>query len=58
MASGLEPRLSPQALAQRRELAEMRGSKSASAIATMLLNLASIKQSYAPYSEEYNRLYA
>jgi hypothetical protein len=34
------------------------GSKSGSAIATMLLNLASIKQSYAPYSEEYNRLYA
>jgi hypothetical protein len=34
------------------------GSKSASPIATMLLNLATIKESYAPYSKEYDRLYA
>jgi hypothetical protein len=34
------------------------GSKSASPIATMLLNLATIKESYAPYSKEYDQLYA
>jgi hypothetical protein len=34
------------------------GPKSASPIATMLLNLASIKESYAPYSKEYGQLYA
>ena len=34
------------------------GSKSATLIATMLLNLASIKESYAPYSKEYDQLYA
>jgi hypothetical protein len=27
-------------------------------VATMLLNLASIKDSYAPFKEEYDRLYA
>jgi hypothetical protein len=32
--------------------------KSQSPIATMLLNLASIKESYGPYSAEYDRLYA
>jgi hypothetical protein len=34
------------------------GSKSASAIATMLLNLATIKESYAPYSQEHDQLYS
>ena len=34
------------------------GSKSASPIATMLLNLATIKESYALYSKEYDQLYA
>jgi hypothetical protein len=34
------------------------GSKSRSAVATMLLNLASIKESYAPYSDEYKQLYS
>jgi hypothetical protein len=34
------------------------GSKSASAIATMLLNLATIKESYAPYSKEHDQLYS
>ncbi len=32
--------------------------KSSSPIATMLLNLASIKESYAPFKQEYDRLYA
>jgi hypothetical protein len=32
--------------------------KSRSPIATMLLNLATIKESYAPFREEYDRLYA
>jgi hypothetical protein len=32
--------------------------KSSSPIATMLLNLASIKESYAPFKQEYYRLYA
>jgi hypothetical protein len=34
------------------------GSNSTSAIATMLLNLATIKESYAPYSQEHDRLYS
>jgi hypothetical protein len=34
------------------------GSKSATAIATMLLNLATIKESYAPYSKEHDQLYS
>jgi hypothetical protein len=34
------------------------GSESASPLATMLLNLATIKESYALYSKEYDQLYA
>ena len=34
------------------------GSKSASPIATMLLNLATIKESYAPYAKEHDQLYS